>query len=112
VQTTLIVARVKPGSETGISRLFAESDATDLPDLVGVQERRLFTFHDLYVHMVVSDENLASRLSPQHDTELFQRISKAMDEFVTPYQGAWGSPEKASARQFYHWRRNEGVLQP
>jgi hypothetical protein len=111
MHTTLIVARVKPGSEGEISRLFAESDRTELPDLVGVQERRLYTFHDLYMHLVQTDESLASRLGPQRTGPLFKSISEALDEFITPYQGAWGSVEAASARQFYHWRRGVGAVQ-
>ncbi|MDT3397875.1 TcmI family type II polyketide cyclase [Streptomyces sp. B1866] len=111
--TTLIVARLKqPGSEAAISRLFAESDGTELPDLVGVRERRLLTFRDLYFHLVQSDEPLARRLTPQHDHPLFQSISQAMDQYVTPYDGAWGSVQEASARQFYHWQRDAGVRQP
>jgi cyclase len=110
--TTLIVARMQPGSEAAISRLFAESDGTELPDLVGVQERRLLTFHDLYFHLVLSDESLARRLTPQHDNPLFRSISEAMDEYITPYDGHWGHVQEASARQFYHWKRGAGVVQP
>ncbi|MEV0318194.1 TcmI family type II polyketide cyclase [Streptomyces sp. NPDC050658] len=110
MNTTLIVAKMKPGSEADISRLFAASDATELPDLVGVRERRLLTFHDLYFHLVQTEAPLASRLNPQHDNPLFTSISEALDEFITPYQGAWGSVEKASARQFYHWQRGVGVV--
>jgi cyclase len=111
MHTTLIVARVKPGHEADIARLFAESDATELPDLVGVQERRLFTFHDLYMHLVVTGGDLPSRLGPQRSGPLFRSISEALDAYITPYQGAWGSVEAAAARQFYHWRRGAGVLQ-
>ncbi|GAA2336464.1 TcmI family type II polyketide cyclase [Streptomyces sparsogenes] len=111
--TTLIVARLKPGDHRAeISRLFAESDTTELPDLVGVQERRLLTFKDLYFHLVRTDEALSRTLTPQHDHPLFRSISEAMDEYVTPYEGAWGSVEQASARQFYHWKRGLGRVQP
>jgi cyclase len=110
--TTLIVARLKPGDHhAAISSLFAESDATELPDLVGVQERRLLTFQDLYFHLVRTDEALSKTLTPQHDNPLFRSISQAMDEYVTPYEGAWGSVREASARQFYHWKRGIGQVQ-
>lgn len=114
MNTTLIVARLKPGEvahrEEAIGRLFAASDATELPELVGVRERRLFTFQDLYFHLVRSDEPLTRTLTAQHDNPLFKSISVAMDEHVSPYNGAWGTVRQASARQFYHWRRGTGVV--
>jgi hypothetical protein len=112
VTTTLIVARLRPGDtesrQNAIRDLFTASDATELPDVVGVRERRLFTFQDLYFHLVESEESLTRTLTPQHENPLFKAISVAMDEHVTPYRGAWGGVREASARQFYHWRRDAG----
>jgi cyclase len=115
VTTTLIVARLKSGDaarrEQAIRDLFAASDATELPDLVGVRERRLFTFQDLYFHLVESEQALTRTLTPQHDNPLFKAVSVAMEEHVEPYRGAWGGIREASARQFYHWRRGTGVVE-
>ena len=108
---TLIVAHVKPGAEPHIARLFEESDATELPDLIGVRTRRLYTFHDVYIHLVEgTGEAVGPRVQAHHDHPLFQRISRALNEYVIPFQGRWGSVAQASATQFYHWERGRGVL--
>jgi hypothetical protein len=110
MHTTLIVARFRPGSEGEIARLFAESDATDLPDIIGVQRRKLFTFHDLYIHMVEAEKPVGPAVEREHGTALFQQISKALDAHIIPFEGKWGSVHQASARQFYHWERGRGVI--
>ncbi|MGW2439128.1 TcmI family type II polyketide cyclase, partial [Streptomyces goshikiensis] len=40
----LIVARMAPGSAPDIAGLFADSDAGELPGLIGVRRRSLFQF--------------------------------------------------------------------
>lgn len=109
---TLIVTHFKPGSEKEIARLFAESDATELPDLIGVQTRRLYTFHDIYIHLVQGvEEQVGPKVEHFHNHPLFQQISKALDDYIIPFQGRWGNVEQASAKQFYHWERGRGVIQ-
>lgn len=109
---TLIVAHFKPGSEKQIARLFAESDATELPDLIGVRSRRLYTFHDVYIHLVEGTERpVGPAVDRLHSHPLFQQISKALDDYIVPFEGRWGNVEQASAKQFYHWDRERGVLQ-
>ncbi|QXJ21839.1 TcmI family type II polyketide cyclase [Actinomadura graeca] len=110
MHTTLIVARFRPGSEAEIARLFAESDSTELPGIIGVQRRKLFTFHDIYIHMVEAEKAVGPAVRREHGTELFQRISKALDEHIVPFEGRWGSVDQASARQIYHWERGRGVV--
>lgn len=112
MHTTLIIARFKPGSEPEIARLFAESDATELPDLIGVQSRRLFTFHDIYIHMVQAEQPIGPALEKNRENPLFRHISTALDEHITPFEGKWGSVHQASARQFYQWERGQGVITP
>lgn len=110
MHTTLIVARHVPGSESEIARLFAESDATELPHLIGVRTRRLYTFHDIYIHMVQADRPVGEALEKNRGNPLFKQISEALDEYVTPFEGKWGSVHQASANQFYHWDRDRGVI--
>src|SRR5690242_4333496 len=52
---TLIVARLRTGREADVAAAFAASDRSELPHLVGVTSRSLFTFHDLYFHLISSD---------------------------------------------------------
>ncbi|MGC1285305.1 MAG: TcmI family type II polyketide cyclase, partial [Streptosporangiaceae bacterium] len=51
---TLIVARMGQGSEDAVKSIFTESDAGELPRMLGVRERRLYRFHDLYFHSIES----------------------------------------------------------
>jgi hypothetical protein len=112
MHTTLIVTHFVPGSQEHIARLFAESDETELPHLIGVRSRRLFTFHDVYIHMVQADRPVAEGLSEHHDSTRFQQLSKALDAYIIPFENKWGSVQQASAQQFYHWDRDRGLIQP
>jgi hypothetical protein len=110
MHTTLIVAKYTPGTESEIARLFAESDATELPTILEVRRRKLFGFHDIYIHMVEAESPVGPRLERNRQNPHFQQISKDLDEFITPFEGRWGSLHQASARQFYHWERGVGVI--
>jgi hypothetical protein len=111
MHTTLIVTHFVPGSEEKIAQLFAESDGTELPELIGVQRRRLYTTHDVYIHLVEADRPIAEGLAQHRGNPLFQQLSKDLDEFIVPFEGKWGSVHQASARKFYHWERGLGVIE-
>src|SRR5437588_529860 len=55
VKRGVIVAKIKPGCADKVAAIFAESDASDLPKLVGVRHRSLFILEDIYVHYVETD---------------------------------------------------------
>jgi cyclase len=102
---TLIVARMRHGSEDAVKHIFAESDLGELPRMLGVRERRLYRFHDLYFHSIESNEDLALPLAGLREHPLFADINKKLSAHVTAYDPAtWRSPSDAMAREFYLWR--------
>jgi len=104
VKRGVIVARIKPGSEDDVARIFAESDATELPEIVGVRHRSLWVFGDVYIHLVETDEDFAEKVDDVRGHELFQDISRKLDPYIQPYDPeTWRSPADAQARQFYTW---------
>ncbi len=104
-QRNLIVARLDPRDADGVARLFAESDRTELPGKVGVTRRTLYTFHDLYFHLVEVEGDVASRLREVRTDPLFTELNTALAEYVRPYDPGWREPADAMARPFYEWRR-------
>ncbi len=104
VRRGLIVARIKPGAEDDVARIFAESDATELPQITGVRHRSLFVFGDIYVHLVETDDEFAEAVDRVRDHDLFTDISRKLEPFIQPYDPAtWKSPKDAQAREFYSW---------
>jgi cyclase len=104
----VIVAKIKPGSEEEVARIFAESDQSELPDLAGVRHRSLFVLDDVYIHLVETDEDFAQAVDSVRDHPLFKEISKKLDAFITPYNPeTWKSPKDAQAREFYSWDAGE-----
>ena len=104
VKRGLIVARIKPGSEEQVAAIFAESDATDLPGIVGVRHRSLFVLEDIYVHLVETDEDFDRSVETVREHELFRDISKKLEPYIQPYNPVtWKSPKDATAREFYSW---------
>jgi cyclase len=104
VQRGVIVARIKPGAEEEVARIFAESDATELPKITGVRHRSLWVLDDIYIHLVETDDDFASAVDHVRNHELFQDISRKLDPHITPYNPeTWKSPRDAQAKQFYRW---------
>jgi cyclase len=103
---SLIVARLDPEHTGQVAQLFAESDRTELPHLVGVTRRTLFTFHELYFHLVETDEEMAPRLWEVRQHPLFKKVNEGLAEFVKPYSPTWREPKDALAIPFYEWRRS------
>ncbi|GDY31048.1 TcmI family type II polyketide cyclase [Gandjariella thermophila] len=105
---TLIVARLRTTDPQRIADVFAASDATDLPHMVGVSRRTLFSFHDLYFHLVEADQDIAPNLYRARSHPLYQDINTKLARFVAPYDPGWKEPKDAMASPFYVWTAEEG----
>ncbi|MEV7027620.1 TcmI family type II polyketide cyclase [Kitasatospora sp. NPDC093558] len=102
---TLIVARMDPADAPEVARIFADSDATELPHLIGATRRTLFRFHDLYFHLVESREDITPDLYKARSHPLYQEIHDRLAEYMRPYDPAWAEPKDAMAQPFYTWQR-------
>lgn len=100
---TLIVARLAPGHADDVADAFAESDRTELPHLLGVRGRSLFSFHDLYFHLIESEQNLRTGLGAVRDHPLFTGLSDRLAAHITAYDAGWQEPRDAMANEFYRW---------
>jgi len=100
---TLIVARADRRSLAEIGRIFADSDASDLPHRLGVRKRSLFHFRDLYFHLIETDAPLLGPLEQLRDDSEFRRVNERLAAFVTPYSSEWQGPADAIANEFYSW---------
>jgi cyclase len=100
---TLIVARLAQGGTEPVARAFAESDRTELPRLLGVTSRSLFSFHDLYVHLIETEDDLQPRLATVRESPLFTGLSATLAHHVSAYDPAWREPRDAMAHEFYRW---------
>jgi hypothetical protein len=104
MERALIVARIRDGAEGDVARIFADSDATDLPRLVGVRRRSLFVRDSLYMHLIDLDDDATTALRRAQELPQFKEISARLRPFVEAYDPAtWRSPQDALAREFYRW---------
>ena len=108
---TLIIARLNVDDPAEIAETFAESDASDLPHMVGVTRRMLFTFHDLYLHLVEAPQDISPNLYRARSHPLYQDINTKLAKFVRPYDPNWAEPKDAMARSFYTWTAADGRIQ-
>lgn len=105
---TLIVARMDARDSAAIAEVFAESDATDLPRLVGVSRRTLFAFHDLYFHLVEAPTDIAPNLYQARSHPLYSDVNTKLGRFISPYDPNWKEPKDAMAAPFYTWSAQQG----
>jgi cyclase len=108
VHRTLIVARMNVSDEESVAKVFAESDATELPHMIGVSRRTLFSFHDLYFHLVEADADISPNLYRARPGELYRDINTKLGEFISPYDPNWKEPKDAMAKPFYVWTPDAG----
>ncbi|GAB2721655.1 TcmI family type II polyketide cyclase [Kitasatospora kifunensis] len=108
---TLIVAKLQPGKVDDIAGIFGDSDATELPHLIGVSRRTLFRFHDLYFHLVEADQDIAPDLYKARSHPLYNDINTRLAACVSPYDPNWKEPKDAMATPFYVWTKGEGRIQ-
>ncbi len=100
---TLIVARMMPGSQEKVREIWAESDATELPRIAGVEHRSLWTLGDVYIQLLETAEPGQETISRIKDHPEFVRISDRLSEFISPYLATWRSPKDAQAQRFYNY---------
>lgn len=104
MERSLIVARMDQRHGPDVARSFAESDAGELPDLLRVRGRSLFSFHGLYFHLIDAESGLAGRIETVRDHPLFKEITRRLAPYVSPYDPAtWEGPSDALANRFYTW---------
>jgi cyclase len=101
---TLIVARMEPGSQNQVAREFTASDATELPTLIGVRSRTLFSFKDVYLHLIEASRPVGPAVARLRDHPLFRDINERLASHISPYDPAtWAGPADATAHEFYRW---------
>ncbi|MGW7365736.1 TcmI family type II polyketide cyclase [Streptomyces sp. NPDC054841] len=105
MHSTLIVARMNPGSHADVAKLFADFDDTRMPHLMGTRRRQLFHYQGLYFHLQDFEVDNGGELIERAKTdERFIRISEDLKPFIQAYDPAtWRSPADAMATRFYTW---------
>nr|WP_260407786.1 TcmI family type II polyketide cyclase [Planomonospora venezuelensis] len=100
----MIVARMEPGAQGDVAKLFAASDETDLPRVLGVTRRHLFSYHDLYFHYAEFEGEASAAMGKARDRDDFRELSDRLSPYVKPFDPeTWRSPADAMARGFYSW---------
>ena len=92
-----------PGSQEEVRKIWAESDATELPRIAGVEHRSLWTLGDVYIQLLETTEPGQETISRIKDHPEFVRISDRLSEYISPYLSTWGSPKDAQAQRFYNY---------
>jgi cyclase len=105
VHRTLIVAKFDPADAAQVAKIFEESDAGGLPGMVGARSRTLFSFHDLYFHLVEAEEDIGPNLYRVRSHPLFRDVNTKLAEFIRPYDPGWREPKDAMANVFYEWEQ-------
>ncbi|RMI31184.1 TcmI family type II polyketide cyclase [Nocardia stercoris] len=103
--STLIVARMQPGSATDVAGLFREFDNSEMPHRMGTRRRQLFRYHGLYFHLQDFDaDDGGDRIESAKTDPRFVRISDDLKPFIEAYDPqTWRSPADAMAHRFYEW---------
>jgi cyclase len=101
---TLIVARLDAADRQAVADIFAESDATDLPHLIGAKRRTLFWFHGLYFHLVEAEQSINPSLYKARSHPLYRDINEKLAKYMTPYDPNWREPKDSMAEPFYSWQ--------
>ncbi|HEX5402941.1 MAG TPA: TcmI family type II polyketide cyclase [Pseudonocardiaceae bacterium] len=108
----LILARIVPDSEQEVAAIFAASDRTELPRVVGVRHRSLYRLGDLYAHLVETEQRGEDAIDAARVHPEFAAVSARLCPYITPYLPTWRSPRDAQAQCFYLWEPGGGEPEP
>ena len=100
---TMIIARMAPADADEVAEIFGRSDATSMPREIGVRNRSLYQFHELYVHLIDFDRPASEAMRIAQSLPSFHSMSQDLRPFIEAYDPGWRSPQDAMARRFYHW---------
>jgi cyclase len=109
-ELTVIVQRMKPGSEEDIARVFTESDAGGLPVETGVTGRWLYSMEDVFVHLLEQDPVKGAEVRANHESHrpAFAKIMQDLSPYVGPYDPEkWQTPRDSVARVFHRWQADD-----
>lgn len=108
MHSTLIVARMEPGADGDVARIFREFDGTEMPDLMGTRRRQLFSYRGLYFHLQDFDsDDGGTAIEEAKDHPLFVQVSAGLKDHIQAYDpDTWRSPADAMATRFYHWAKS------
>lgn len=101
---SLIIARITPGTESEVARIFDESDRTELPAVAGVVHRSLWVLGDAYVHLLDTRDTGRDAIERARTHPEFQRVSDRLGPHITPYLPTWRGPMDARAACIYSYR--------
>lgn len=104
----MIVARMKPEDAASVAQTFGRHDGTTAPYEIGVLNRSLYRFHDLYFHLVDFARPVPEAMATAQSLPAFREMSEDLKPFITAYDPAWRSPADAMAQRFYHWSATTG----
>lgn len=102
---SLIVARMMPDAQDEVARIWAESDATELPRIAGVEHRSLWTLGDVYLQLLETAEPGQETIDRIKGHPEFVTISDRLSAFISPYLSTWRSPKDAQAQCFYTYEK-------
>jgi len=101
----LIVARMDVSQADAVAGIFAESDASGLPEMMGATRRTLFHFQGLYLHLVEAPRDITGDLYQARSHPFYRDINTKLGDHVSAYDPAtWREPKDAMATPFYTWQ--------
>lgn len=110
---SLIVARIVPGTEHEVARIFGRSDETSgLPTVAGVTHRSLYSLDDLYIHLLEADDPGSASVQRARRHPEFARVSERLKPYISPYRADWRGPQDAVATCFYTWNTEKSAGDP
>ena len=100
---TMIIAKMAPTDADKVAEIFGRSDATSMPHEIGVRNRSLYQFHDIYVHLIDFDRPAPEAMQIAQSLPAFRAVSDDLRPYIEAYDPNWRSPRDAMAHRFYHW---------
>jgi heme-degrading monooxygenase HmoA len=99
----LMIRKMDPSHAPRVAELFAAHDRTDLPLELGATRRTLFSYHDLYLHLIEAEDGFRERLFAAAGRKEFAAIDAPLAGLLTPYLPDEPTMGQAQASPFYTW---------
>ena len=109
MHSVVFVGVLTEGATPKVATLFSEFDSSELPALIGLRRRPMYSYYDLHINVLdFSQEPDAARIEALKGDPRVERHVRRLNDLVAPLRPeGWRDVADSAASPFYLWGQDD-----